>query len=74
MPSLQSCSELIMTESFSTLCTICFDLSEVAKTLTPRRRLFGPRGFYYSLRFDVIISFGTTEFSAQVAWNVDVSR
>jgi len=55
-------------ESFSTLCTVSFNLEEVAKTLTPQTRMFGPGGSYYSLAFDVIISFGGTEFSAQVAW------
>ena len=70
---LYSHSERIFSESFSTLCTIRFDLEEAAKTLTPQRKLLGP-GFYYSLTFDVIILFGSTEFSAQVAWKVNVSR
>jgi hypothetical protein len=34
----------------------------------------GKEGLYYSLAFDVVISFGSTEFSAQVAWKVNVSR
>ncbi|KAH0836421.1 hypothetical protein J3R83DRAFT_8024 [Lanmaoa asiatica] len=60
-------------ESFSTLCLVRFDLQDAANTLTPKRKLLGQEGFYYSLNFDVIISFGSTEFSAQVAWKVDVS-
>ena len=64
--------ELIVLESFSMLCTICFDLQEAAKTLIPHRKLLG-QGVYYSLSIDVIISFGSTEFSAQVAWKVNVS-
>ena len=73
-PSLQPRSKLIIIESFSTLCYVRFDLSEAAETLTPRRKLFGPMGLYYSLSFEVIISFGSTEFTAQVAWKVNVSR
>ncbi|KAI9573815.1 hypothetical protein HD554DRAFT_2012318 [Boletus coccyginus] len=60
--------------SFSTLCHVCFDVREAAKTLTPRRKMSGQAGFYYGLDFDVIISFGSTEFSAQVAWKENVSR
>ena len=41
--------------------------------MTPQKKVSG-RGFYYRLAFDVIISFGSTEFSAQVAWKVNVSR
>lgn len=37
------------------------------------RKASGQEGFYYMLNFDVIISFGSTEFTAQVAWKVDVS-
>ncbi|KAG9309464.1 hypothetical protein JVU11DRAFT_10433 [Chiua virens] len=57
-------------ESFSTLSTVRFDLREAAKTLTPKKKVAG-QGTYYSLDFDVIISFGSTEFSAQVAWKVN---
>jgi hypothetical protein len=63
-----------MIESFSTLCYVRFDLSEAAKTLTPKRKVLGPMGLFYTLTFDVVISFGSTEFSAQVAWKVNVSR
>ncbi|KAF8552723.1 hypothetical protein OG21DRAFT_1511130 [Imleria badia] len=55
-------------ESFSTLCNVRYDLSEAAKALTPQLMLSGQSYFYYSLGVDVIISFGSTEFSAQVAW------
>jgi len=58
-------------ESFSTLCYVRFDLSEAAKTLTPKRKVLGPMGLFYTLTFDVVISFGSTEFSAQVAWKVN---
>ena len=34
----------------------------------------GQVGQYYGLSFDVVILFGSTEFSAQVAWKVNVSR
>ncbi|KAF8552717.1 hypothetical protein OG21DRAFT_1523589 [Imleria badia] len=61
----------IVTKSFSTLCIVRFDLREAATALTPKRKLAGPFGIYYSLSVDVIISFGSTEFSAQVAWKVD---
>ncbi|KAF8552720.1 hypothetical protein OG21DRAFT_1498210 [Imleria badia] len=55
-------------ESFSTLCNVRFDLREAAKALTPELKESGQLGFFYLLSIDVIISFGTTEFSAQVAW------
>ncbi|KAF8552722.1 hypothetical protein OG21DRAFT_1485974 [Imleria badia] len=58
-------------ESFSTLCNVRFDLREAATALTPKMKLAGQFGIYYSLSIDVIISFGSTEFSAQVAWQVD---
>jgi len=58
-------------ESFSALCDIRFDLREAAKTLTPQKKVSGKEGLYYSLAFDVVISFGSTEFSAQVAWKVN---
>ncbi|KAF8141960.1 hypothetical protein EV363DRAFT_1468651 [Boletus edulis] len=57
--------------SYSTLCHVRFDLREAAKSLVPKRKLGGQVGFYYSLSVDVVISFGCTEFSAQVAWKVD---
>ena len=53
------------TDMFSTLCTVNADIAELVKTLRPQR---GPRGLYYRLEFDIILSFGLTELKAQVAW------
>lgn len=64
---------MILSASFSTLCSIRLDLREAAKTLTPITKISGQEGFCYVLKVDVIISFGSTEFTAQVAWEVDVS-
>ncbi|KAG8215046.1 hypothetical protein J3R82DRAFT_8455 [Butyriboletus roseoflavus] len=50
---------------------IRFDVHEAAKSLIPTRKVSGQEGFYYRLDFDVIILFGSTEFSAQVAWKVN---
>ncbi|KAG8215047.1 hypothetical protein J3R82DRAFT_8456 [Butyriboletus roseoflavus] len=58
-------------DSFSTLCSVRLDLREAAKTLIPTRKVSGQEGFFYSLNFDVIILFGSTEFSAQLAWKVN---
>jgi hypothetical protein len=53
--------------SFSKLCTINADLSELSRTLRPQKSAFG-QSEYYSIDFDVIILFGQTERKAQVSW------
>ncbi|KAG9309474.1 hypothetical protein JVU11DRAFT_10444 [Chiua virens] len=54
-------------ECFSTLCTIRSDLLGAAKASIPKKKVAGP-GTYYQVYIEVIILFGGTEFSAQVAW------
>ncbi|KAJ7024779.1 hypothetical protein C8F04DRAFT_1301567 [Mycena alexandri] len=55
----------IESENFPVLCTINADISEMSKTLKPQH---GQSGIYYSLKFDVVLSFGLTELKAQIAW------
>ena len=42
--------------------------------MVPKIKFSVPFELYYSLIVEVIISFGNTEFSAQVAWQENVSR
>ncbi|EKM51021.1 uncharacterized protein PHACADRAFT_212923 [Phanerochaete carnosa HHB-10118-sp] len=50
-------------EMFSTLCTIYADTSKVVK-----QKHQGPKGVYYTQKFDVVLSCGTTEMKAQICW------
>ncbi|KAJ6592476.1 hypothetical protein B0H19DRAFT_1364978 [Mycena capillaripes] len=50
---------------FKVLCTVHADTSKIAKTLN---RKLGLNGIYYSLDLDVVLSFGLTELTAQIAW------
>ncbi|KAJ7073103.1 hypothetical protein C8F01DRAFT_268957 [Mycena amicta] len=52
-------------ENYSTLCTVHAETFTLAQTLRP---LFGTKGVYYQLDFDVVLSFGKTELKAQIAW------
>ncbi|KAG2043940.1 hypothetical protein BDR03DRAFT_940307 [Suillus americanus] len=53
--------------SFSTLCTIHADLSELSRTLRPKKSAIDQSN-YYQIEFDVIILFGHTELKAQISW------
>jgi len=53
--------------SFSTLCTIHADLSELSRTLRPQKSILD-RSVYYEIKFEVIILFGLTELKAQISW------
>ncbi|KAG2153153.1 hypothetical protein DEU56DRAFT_954958 [Suillus clintonianus] len=57
--------------SFTTLCTIHADLSELSRTLRPKRSAFN-QSKYYQYEFDVIILFGHTELKAQISWEEKV--
>jgi hypothetical protein len=53
--------------SFTTLCTITADLSEVSRTLRPLKSTLD-QSKYYKIEYDVIILFGHTELKAQISW------
>jgi hypothetical protein len=53
--------------SFSTLCRIRADLSELSRTLCPKKSPIDQSN-YYQIEFDVIILFGHTELKAQISW------
>ncbi|EIW80615.1 hypothetical protein CONPUDRAFT_125441 [Coniophora puteana RWD-64-598 SS2] len=51
--------------SFTRLCTVRADTSELAKSLRPRT---APGRTYYELEFEVVLLFGLTELRAQISW------
>jgi hypothetical protein len=57
--------------SFSTLCRIRADLSELSRTLRPKKSPVDQSN-YYQIEFDVIILFGHTELKAQISWKEKV--
>ncbi|KAG1846557.1 hypothetical protein DFJ58DRAFT_747163 [Suillus subalutaceus] len=57
--------------SFTTLCTITADLSEVSKTLRPLKSTLD-QSKYYKIEYDVVILFGHTELKAQICWKYKV--
>jgi hypothetical protein len=54
---------------FERACTICADMSQLAKTLKPRS---GPDGTFFKARYQVGITFGGTEPKAFVQWKENV--
>ncbi|KIJ08849.1 hypothetical protein PAXINDRAFT_88277 [Paxillus involutus ATCC 200175] len=52
--------------SFTKLCTVIADTSNLVNSISPQPSLGG--GTYYSLDFDVILLFGLTELKAQISW------
>jgi len=57
--------------SFSTLCSIHADLSELSRTLSPRKSALD-RSDYYVIDFEVIMLFGLTELKALISWKYKV--
>jgi hypothetical protein len=57
--------------SFSTLCTIHPDFSELSRTLTPQKSAIDSSD-YYEVDFEVVILFGQTELKAQISWEYEV--
>jgi hypothetical protein len=55
---------VVTVENYSHLCDIALDLSTVP--LISRQNSAGKT--YYSVDYDVVLSFGLTELKAQVAW------
>ena len=58
-----------MAESYSTLCYVKGDLSQVPK---PGQYSDHIRGLFYKVKYDVILSLGLTEFKAFIAWTENV--
>ncbi|KAF5374607.1 hypothetical protein D9615_008998 [Tricholomella constricta] len=54
---------------FSALCTIKADTSKISRCLKPRLTTWGQT--YYEMFFDIVLSFGLTELTAQIAWLED---
>jgi hypothetical protein len=59
-----------MTDMYKHVCDITVDVSHVKQPPLPR--IDGTEGVYYSVNYDVILFFGSTELQAQVAWQEDV--
>ena len=57
--------------SFSTLCKIEANLSDLARTLRPQKSA-SDQSDYYTVDFEVVILFGQTELKAQVCWKHQV--
>jgi len=53
--------------SFSTLCTIHPEMSELLRTLHPKRSALD-QSDYYDIGFEVVMLFGLTELKAQISW------
>jgi len=53
--------------SFSTLCSIHADLSELSRTLSPKKSALD-QSDYYAIDFEVIMLFGQTELKALISW------
>lgn len=56
-------------DMYSTLCYVQADLSSV-----PKQRIYSQHlnAIFYQIRFDIILSFGLTEFRACIAWEEEV--
>ena len=52
---------------YSTLCIVEADLSRLTGSLTPQFRPSNGQQ-YYVLNFDIVLSFGLTELTAQICW------
>jgi hypothetical protein len=59
-------NSLTRPEMFSTLCTVQADLSQMTKTLKPRRGRKGVQ--FYQQDYDVVLLFGLTELKAYISW------
>jgi len=57
--------------SFSTLCTIYPDMSELLRTLHPKQSALDQSN-YYEIGFEVVFLFGQPELKAQISWKYEV--
>jgi hypothetical protein len=62
---------LLDLDLFTILCIVKADLSKVRKTVEYSKHI---QGHFFWVGYDVILSFGATEFKAHIAWEEDVSR
>ena len=71
------CLTIVLTsgeDMYTTRCTIEADLSELCKSLKPRKA-FDTMGTFYIANFEIALLFGMTEFKALSVWkDEDVSR
>jgi hypothetical protein len=58
-------------DNFSLIFTIHGDTSVACEHLVPQRKIDGS-GYYWSIKCEVIIRFGYTEFKAQIEWDENV--
>jgi hypothetical protein len=55
-------------DNFTAICQIIADLSQI-----PVKKMVNPSGkVYYQVAFDVVLSFGLIEMTAQIAWSENV--
>ena len=57
-------------DMYSTLCFVQADDSQISKIFRQAYSLTG--AVHYRLSYDIILSFGLTEFKAQICWMEDV--
>jgi len=62
--------QLCSSESYKVVCTIGADMREIIQSSKP---IPGPNGLYYRITYGILLSFGTTELKAQIAWKEEVS-
>ncbi len=60
---------LVYVELYSTLCFIKADLSHIPKLRKYSNHI---RGYYYEVKYNIVLSFGLTEFKAFIAWRENV--
>lgn len=63
---IQFLADVARPDLFPQLCSIRGDISDVLKGLQPEFSFTGRK--YYSIEFEVILSFGLTELKAQLSW------
>jgi len=62
---------MLYADSFRVACIVDTDLREYTQYVKPKQ---GPKGLYYDVDFEIVLSFGTTEeIKAEIAWNQEVS-
>ena len=63
-------SLIIFADNYTKLCTIEADLSGAPILTQPKA---SGKGSFYTVKYDIILLFGTTELQAQLAWRENVS-
>lgn len=68
--SLRADDSNLVTDSYTSLCTIRADTSKLADSMQSQQLPGG--GVYYSIDFCVVLLFGLTELKAQISWTENV--